>query len=42
MDVMTVAMWSGTAVFLVISLAKDRKKQGRRSRWPLEWAGGCL
>ncbi len=42
MDVMTVAMWSGTAVFLVISLAKDRKKTRQALKMAFGMGRGML
>lgn len=42
MDVMTVAMWSGTAVFLIISLVKDRKKTKQALKMAFGMGRGML
>ena len=41
MDVLTLAMWIGTAIFLIFSFAKDKGKQSRLSKWRLAWAKEC-
>jgi hypothetical protein len=38
---LTLAMWAGTAVFLIFSLVRDRQKTGQALKRPSAWAGEC-
>ena len=42
MDVLTLAMWSGTAVFLIISFYKDKKKTKRALKMAFGMGRGML